>query len=111
MKLVTVYAGFYKTEDGSITLSKYEGRSWSGSRGSYAYTEWTATLRDAVQPEMAAAQAEKRQSDDAAYKVAKGSTFADLKKRLAKYLADREAGTLGTRHRYGFSLDQRPVAR
>lgn len=111
MKLIKVHAGFYKTEDGTITVSKYEGRSWSGSRGAYAFTEWTATLRSAVGPEMDAAKAENRQSNDGAYLIAKAAKFEDLKKRLVKYLDDRAAGTLGTRHRYGFSLDQRPVAR
>ena len=111
MRLTKVNPGMYKTEDGTILISRRDGRSWSGTRGSYAFTEWTATLSKNVEPEMEAARAEKRPSNDAAYIIAKAPTLAKLRERLAKYLADRDAGTLGERHRYGISLDHRPVAR
>lgn len=111
ISLTKVNAGTYKTEDGAILISRYDGRSWSGTRGSFAYTEWTATLSKNIDPEMDAARAEKRQVNEAAYIIAKAPTLAKLRERLARYLDDRDAGTLGDRHRYGVPLDRRPVAR
>lgn len=102
--------GIYKPEGHpEITLSRTEGRSWSGSRGSYAWTQWTARLDNAFSAELALCRAEKREIHDHEYEIARGSTLARARKSLARYVTDRAAGSLGTRHRYGFSGDQRPV--
>lgn len=109
LRLVRVATEQYATEDGTIQV--YKGRTWSASRGSYAFTGWTAKIVKNVKPEFEAARVAKRSVDVAAYEIAHAPTLALLKERLAKYLADREAGTLGDRHRYGFAMDRRPVAR
>ena len=100
--LTRVHPGFYKTEIGGVTVhvTKHTGRSWSASRGSHAWTKWSAVV-PALIPEVL--------KTDGAHEseIAQGSTLAQCRKHLERYAADFAAGALGRRHRYGFHGDNR----
>jgi len=53
----------------------------------------------------------KATGDNRENEIARGLTLTVLKKNLARYYADEAAGTLGRRANYGFSGDNKPVAR
>lgn len=72
-------AATYETTDGAYRIVAHKGRTWSGRLGSHAYVQWVAfDLRVPF--------------DAAAPYVAEASKLESLKRRLAKYIADREAG-------------------
>ena len=81
--LTRVHPGFYKTEIGGVTVhvTKHTGRSWSASRGSHAWTKWSAVV-PALIPEVL--------KTDGAHEseIAQGSTLAQCRKHLERYAAD-----------------------
>lgn len=91
IKLVSNGKGLssYDTPDHQYRVIKHEGRSWSGSRGSYAWTKWVAFSMTETN------------NQGFPLTVAEGSTIKSLKTRLARYLAYRAAGCVLHYSKYG----------
>lgn len=92
MKLIALDKGFYEVSEEPIRVRRRTGRTWSARLGSHAFTEWEAYGIADPYP-----------------MVASHPTFAGLKERLARYLSDRDAGTLGLWGRYIGNDDRRPA--
>ena len=99
LKLTRLSPGLYAVVGEDILVRSEKIKSWSGrgaptntGGGVVNYVEWTARFPGIGE-------------------IAKAGTLAKLKERLSRYLTDRDAGTLGTRGRYGWAGDQRPAIR
>jgi hypothetical protein len=106
LKLIKKSSGpsaVYATEDGAIYVSR--DQRWVNTRRQGGWkglvVTYTAVLRSNVSGAM----------DEASYAIARGTTLSECRARLGLYLADRAAGTLDRRHKYGFNGDNRIVAR
>lgn len=91
LRLIRIDPGFYDVANEPIRIRREQSRSWSGRRGSYVSTTWRAYNK--FEPEQV---------------VAKADDIDTLRKRLTRYLTDRDAGTLETRGRYIGAPDERP---
>lgn len=90
LKLLSLGPSFYLVDGEAIHVRKEERQSWNARLGSHRVVHWLAYGARAPYP-----------------LVARATLLADLKKRLIRYLSDRDAHNLGTRQRYGISGDTR----
>jgi len=91
MKLISMGKGLscYDTTDHAYRVTMSKGRSWSGDRGSFTYTEWTAF------------SVTEKEEHGLPLRVARGNTLKSLKVRLERYLADKANNCLKSRNHYG----------